>query len=242
MILTIGPGGSGLTFLNWTIIFLRGDITYTTLNNVSIPVDINPLTGPIAHGFARDHIYASSNLSRLKLGSEKSVIYITVTHQDDLNHIAQHNCKKIVFNCQEKSKELFARMVKCVPNTSVFKLVNELSNKFGKDQTKTVLLECSDLFTHYYSIPEPSEEYFVITYSDIFNNLDQKISEMFLFLDIPIDQGRFAAWLKIYNQYQERNKCMLEEFKPAPTQISNFTKLQIIKEVIKWRTHSYQQK
>jgi hypothetical protein len=240
MILTIGPGGSGLTFLNWSIIFLRGDITYTSLNkSLTQIVDINPLQGATAHNFYKDHIQSSSNLCQISKGTKKTVIYVTPTDQKDFDYILQFNCKKIIFDCQDQNKELLARMITQMPCKKIPNLLDKLTETFGSDVAKQTLLECSKMFTHYYKIPAADDQHFIISYNDIFKNLDQQIIELFLFLGKDIDQSRFHKWKSIYKIYQEKNCNLLSEFAPETTDIDNSIKLQVFKEILKWKNGSY---
>jgi hypothetical protein len=240
MILTIGPGGSGLTFLTWSIIFLRGDITYTSLDGLlTHKVDIDPLQGSTAHNFYKDHIHSSNNLCQLADGTKKSVVFITPTSQKDLDHVHQIDCKKIVFDCQERNKELFARMATLVPCRNIPDLISELATMFGENVAKQTLLECSKMFTHYYKIPTANDQYFIISYDDIFKNLDQQIVTLFLFLELPLDQGRFYKWKHIYKTYQDKNCDLLSKFAPAVTEIPNSVKIQVLKEILRWKNGSY---
>ena len=85
MILTIGTGGSGLTFLNWSIIYLRGDNSYTFLNKEVGDVTNNPLlTNRTAHGQKKDHIQSTADLKKLHLATDQSVVYIVPSQQSDL--------------------------------------------------------------------------------------------------------------------------------------------------------------
>lgn len=234
MILTIGPGGAGLTFLNWSIVFLRGDLTYTTIDNLSQEVDINPLLGSTAHKFQKDHIQSSNNLCLLSKGTEKSVIYVTPTNQQDFDYIAQFPCKKVVFNCKHRNKELFVRMVTQMPGKTIPDLIDRLTAKFGEDAAKQTLLDSSKMFTNYYSIPANSHEYFAISYDDIFENLDKKIVELFSFLNETVDQSRFPRWLDIYQTYRQKNSNILSGFVNS-VDISNSTKIQVLKEILQWK-------
>lgn len=235
MILTIGTSGSGLTFLNWTIVFLRGDTTYTNLDNKCLLVNTDPLQGPTAHGFSKDHIQSSNNLPLLKNGTKKSVVYVTPTHQDDFDYVATINCKKIVFSCQSRSKDLVARMATLVPNDPVLDLLDYLRTKFGQAQAKHGLLECSKFITNYYKIPTPSNEYFIINYEDVFENLDARIHDIFLFLEEKIDLTRLAIWQKIYDVYRERNSTVLTSFSPQGVDIDTKVNPQILKEIFRWK-------
>lgn len=240
MILTIGPGGSGLTFLNWSIIFLRGDITYTNLEkSLKQMVDINPLRGATSHNFYKDHIQSSSNLCQISKGTKKSVIYVTPTDQKDFDYILQFNCKKIIFDCQDQNKELFTRMATQIPGTKILNLIDKLTDVFGSNTARQTLLECSKMFTHYYKIPTADDQHFIISYNDIFKTLDQKIIELFLFLDKDIDQSRLHKWKSIYKTYQEKNCNLLSEFAPEKIDITNSVKLQVFKEILQWKNSSY---
>lgn len=239
MILTIGTGGAGLTFLNWSIIFLRGDITYTTIDKLSTQmVDINPLRGSTAHNFRKDHIQSSNNLCRLTTGTEKSVIYVTLTSQEDFDYISQFKCKKIVFDCGSRNKELFVRMLAQVPCKKISDLVDKLESKFGIDAAKQTLLDNSKMFTHYYTIPATGDEYFIISYDDIFENLDQQISKLFLFLGETIDQSRFDKWLTIYKTYRDLNSNALPEFSVGLSDVPYSVRLQVLKEILQWKNGS----
>ena len=233
MILTIGPGGSGLTFLNWSIVFLRGDITYTTIDKLSTQiVDINPLQGSTAHNFCKDHIQSSNNLCHLATGTEKSVIYVTPSNQEDFDYISQFECKKIVFDCGNRNKELFVRMVTQMPGRKIPDLIDKLASKFGIDAAKQTLLDRSKIFTHYYTIPSASDEYFIISYDDIFENLDQQIVKLFLFLGETIDQSRFDKWLTIYKTYRDLNSDALSKFTVGLSDVPYSVRLQVFKEIL----------
>jgi hypothetical protein len=236
MILTIGPGGSGLTFLSWTIVFLRGDTKYKRINGTEIDVCIDPLNGLTAHNFLKDHLKSHNNLCQLENGTKKSVIYVVPTHQKDFDYISKFNCKKIVFNSQQREKELFSRMITCVPSNDFKYLFNSLVSEFGLDTSKQVLLEYSKLFTNYYSVTfADKDEYFVINYDDIFVNLNTKINDLFLFLDYKIDSSRITTWLKTYEIYKEKNSQILNNFEPKYiSAIPSNIKLQILKKIITW--------
>lgn len=247
MILTIGPGGTGLTFLNWSIVFLRGDLTYTTLDNLSQVVDINPLQGSTAHNFRKDHIHrkdnmqSSNNLCRLSEGTEKSVIYVTPSDQQDFDYIAKFACKKIVFDCKDRNKELFVRMVTHMRCRKIPNLIDTLTAKYGENAARQTLLDSSKMFTSYYSIPSNNHEYFTISYDDIFENLDQRIFDLFLFLGETIDQSRIQKWLSIYQTYRLKNSDMLSNFSVDSTDVPNSVKIQVLKEILQWKNGSYRQ-
>jgi len=137
MILTIGPGGSGLTFLNWSIIYLRGDNFYTTLDSKTHQVTNNPLRSiGTAHGHQKDHIAVTSELLKLKQASSQSVVYVVPTKQSDINYILSFASKKIVFNTSTDSDMLMARMCSVIPNNPYTKFIDNLSTKYNKQIIK----------------------------------------------------------------------------------------------------------
>lgn len=235
MILLMGPGGCGFTFLSWTISFLRGDTAYTTVNGVDCPVDINPLDGVTAHNFNKDHTNSRDlKIDLLELGHNKSIIYVTITHQDDLSYILKFPGKKIIFqNTCEYSEELFARMCLAVPNNPYMPMINNFDASYDKTIVKQVFLESNKLFTDYYQIPHHDGSCKTITYPELFTTLDEKINEIFDHLNLTISEDRYAKWQTIYNQYRLNNTNFKSKFLPETVPVDNSTRLKILKKIIK---------
>jgi hypothetical protein len=240
MILTIGPGGCGFTFLCWSICFLRGDHDYQTLNNVKFPMIYNPLKGNIAHKFIKDHIQCVDDYHKLFFATDQSVIYFVPSHQKDFEFINQFGCKKILFDCREHNKEFFARMHNTVPECSYSSLLQSLSKQYDIDIIKQVLLESNHFFTKYYHIPEPDNEYYIIDFDQMFRTLDVAILDIFKFLQLQIDQDKYKHWQDIYAIYKEKNLNHLTQFLSQPVVVDSSTKLKIIKEIINWKNGSFQ--
>jgi hypothetical protein len=240
MILAISPGGSGFTFLCWTICFLRGDVSYRTLDNVEFPMIWNPLQGETAHNFSKDHIICVDDYHKLFSSNDQSVIYFVPNHQKDFEFINQFRCKKILFDCQNYGKEFFARMHNTVPNRSYSSFLQILSKQYDIDIIKQVLLESNHFFTKYYHVPEPSDEYYIINFEQMFNNLDTTIIDIFAFLQLTIDQNRFDHWKDIYANYREKNLNHLKEFLSIPVTADSSIKIEILKEILKWRNGTFQ--
>ena len=245
MILTIGPGGSGLTFLNWSIVYLRGDNFYTLLNKKTTRVIDNPILNTTAHGYQKDHfLFSTKNLIKLHSATEQSVIYIVPTHQDDLEYILQFEGKKIIFNSDKSSTELMARMWYNIPDCSINKLIEDLSVKYDKQIIKQVLIDCSKFFTNYYCVPKNYSYYFSVDYLDIFQNFDQKIYEIFEYLELTLCQDRINNWLSVYNEYRSLNQNFLSLFldQQVEVKVDNDKKMKIFKDIIQWRNDLYQNK
>ena len=242
MILTIGPGGSGLTFLNWSIVYLRGDNFYTLLNKKITRVIDNPILNTTAHGYQKDHLCSTENLIKLHLATKQSVIYIVPTHQNDLEYILQFEGKKIIFNSCKSSTELLARMCCNIPDCSINKLIEDLSVKYDKQIIKQVLIDCNKFFTNYYCVPKNYSYYFNVDYSDIFQNFDQKIYEIFEYLELTLCQDRINNWLSVYNEYRSLNQNFLSLFLDKHVEIDNNKKMKIFKDIIKWKNDVNQNK
>lgn len=240
MILTISPGGSGFTFLCWSICFLRGDLNYRTLNGEEWPVTCNPLDGETAHKFTKDHIQCVDDHGKLFLASDKSVIFFVPSHQKDFEFINQFRCKKILFDCQNHNKEFFARMHNTVPDCLSLYLLQNLSQRYDTDIIKQVLLESNHFFTKYYQIPDPSHEYYIINFEQMFQNLDTVIFDIFEFLDLKIDQNRWSHWQNIYTTYRQQNQNHLTQFLNKSVLVDSTTKAKILKEIIDWKNGSFQ--
>ena len=242
MILTIGPGGAGLTFLNWSIVYLRGDNFYTSLNKEVNRVIDNPILNTTAHGYRKDHLFSTEDLIKLRSATEQSVIYIVPTHQTDLEYILQFEGKKIIFNSSASSTELMARMYCNVLNCSVNKLIEDLSVKYDKQIIKQILIDCSKFFTNYYCVPKNYSNYFDVYYPDIFQNLDQKIYEIFEYLELTLCQDRINNWLSVYNEYRSLNQNFLSLFLDKQVEIDNNKKMKIFKDIIQWKNDVNQNK
>jgi hypothetical protein len=241
MILTIGPGGSGLTFLNWSIVYLRGDNFYTTLDKNTLEVVDNPIVeNGTADRYKKDHIQQTVDLKKLHQANNQSVVYVVPTCQSDLEYILQFNSKKIIFNPTVCSKELLARMYYTVPNANpILELVNNLSHVHDLPSVKQVLIESNKCFTDYYKVPDTYQDYISIDYNNIFQDLDQKIYQIFNYLNLSISQKRVANWLVIYQKWKSVNKDYLSQFLETPIAIPNSKKLQILKDIIKWKNGQY---
>lgn len=238
MILIIGPGGTGLTFLSWTILFLKGDTVYRTLDKKIVDINIDPLIGKVAHGFDKDHIKNPNHISKLDQAHSGSVIYFVPNHQRDLDAAVAFDCSKIVFDCQDHAPEVFTRMMTCLITTGPILLFRELSAKYGENVVRSALLEFQQFFTKYYTIPD-SEQIFKISYRDVFVELDQRIGDIFKFLNLSIDPERLDKWLTIYHDYKQRNRDIHSDYLKSTVAVDPAVKIQILKEVIKWTNGQY---
>lgn len=238
MTLIIGPGGTGLTFLCWSILFLKGDTTYQTLDNQTVEVDINPLIGPVAHGFVKDHIQNSNDIAKLQHSHSGSMIYFVPSHQQDFDTACSYDCKKIVFDCQEHGPKIFARMMTCLPSGGLVQLEKTLSAQYGKKAVRSVLLEVHKSFTNYYTVP-CGHDFYRINYDDVFVNLDQCVSKIFKFLNLSMDSSRQNLWLPIYNDYRQRNRNIYNDYIQDLIPVDSVVKRKIFKAVLETINNHY---
>jgi len=239
MILTIGPGGCGFSFLNWSITYLRGADEYKTLDNQYIPVDINPIQGPTAHGFFRDHIRFPNDWNKLDAADQQSVVYLSPTYQYEVDRLVNYKCKKIIFQTGDYRQEYFARFCLATPSFELFELFEQLYEIYGVDVVRQTLLNNVQFFTDYYSIPTNIEDYQFLYFQDLFYNLDLVIESIFNFLNLKIDQQRYDSWQSIYCQWKILNQDSLKKFLSHPVDIDKKTQSLIWKELFKWKNLNY---
>jgi len=242
MILTIGSPGTGLTFLNWSIIYLRGDNFYTSLDNDTYEVVNDPITSiGTAHMQQKDHIKSIAQLSKLTRATNKSVVYYVPRSQSDFDHILSFSGKKIIFNPGTCSDKLMARMF-CVlhhgnESDPYIKLVDFLATKYNKQIVKQILIESNRFFTEYYTIDPTYQDCSVIDYNDVFENLDQTICKLFDYLELEIVPERFESWMQVYQKYRSVNRDFLPLFLGECVEVDSKIKIKILKEIIQWKSN-----
>lgn len=240
MLLTIGPGGCGFTFLNWSISFLRGDSFYQTLDGVQHKIPTNPLLGSIAHNYTKDQLRIEDSKSLFAQATENSIIYATPGDQKDFEYLLALPGKKIIFDTSNCSKILLARAIVNIPksNSPYSKLIEQLSKEHSRALVQEVLLECHKLFMQYYKLPLGQEQVYTVDYTVLFDQLDQEITKIFKYLEIQLDSTRLDSWQKVYFQYKQLNqRDYYTELVPCPS-TNNAGKNQILKEILKWNNGS----
>jgi hypothetical protein len=242
MLLTIGPGGCGFTFLNWSISFLRGDSFYQTLDGVQHKIISNPLLNSVAHKYVKDHLRIEDSKNQFSLATEQSIIYAVPGDQKDFEYLLALPGKKIIFDASNCSKILLARaivnMSKSVSPYSI--MIEKLSKDYSQVLVQEVLLDCHKLFMQYYKLPPGLNNVYTIDYNDLFDQLNQEIPKIFEYLGIQLDPDRLVEWHKVYAQYKQLNqRDYYTELVPYSS-TNNKKKNQIFKEILKWRNGSSQ--
>lgn len=239
MLLTIGPGGCGFSFLNWSLMFLRGDEFYQTLDGQQHLVTSNPLFESTAHNYKKDHLRIEDSTNNFDHATQNSIIYVVPGNQNNFEYLLKLPGKKIVFDTTNYSKVLMARSIICIPDNQYCALIQQLGQTYNTSIMQEVLLECHKLFIQYYTIPEHFQFLYKINYHDIFSCLDQKIPEIFNYLEIKIDTNRLQHWQTVYNTYREANQRDYCAEVALSQSNDNTLKTLILKEILKWRSGLY---
>lgn len=233
MILTIGPGGCGFTFLNWSISYIRGDVVYQNLNGKIFPVTKNPLQDSTAHKFNKDHLRIIDSRSELlKNYNDKSIIYVVPGNCNDFEHILSWPGKKIIFDNQSDTRDVLARACQTVPNDLYMELIQNLSKIYPRDQVIDVLLDMSKKFIQYYNMPNG---YLTLSYKQMFETLDMHILDILEYLELEVNFKRLEHWQNVYQQYKENNRDFIQRLYGDIEKIGNTYKMQILKEILQWR-------
>lgn len=231
MILTIGPGGCGFTFINWTISYLRGDTFYKNLNGNLIAVDIDPMQGSTAHKFQNDHLRGHDPKHSLsKNSNDSSIIYTVPQNSNEFEYILTLPGKKIIFDNQVFSRQLMMRILDiefCNPYLTV---IQDLSTTYTQEEIIEVLLDLSSKLLNYYQIPDGS---FTLNYNQVFEDLDEHIVDVMNYLDIDIDPTRLGPWQEVYKIYSTRNQCYSKKLESQYAKHNTTpNKIRILKEIV----------
>jgi hypothetical protein len=239
MILTIGPGGCGFTFLNWTISFLRGDNFYQTLDGTLHTVSSDPFDGATAHNSIKDHLLPDQSKSLLSSCHQHSIVYVVPGSQCDYEYIVSLPGRKIIFDPTTHSEQILARCCTVLEDSNYLRFLNALSETYDKATVKKVLVDCHKMLVEYYR-PVSDNEFYMLDYSSMFQSLDQHIHKMFDFLKITIDTDRLGKWHEIYEIYKEKNNQDFSEKFIGDQLVMKSQQTAILKEILLWKHEIYE--
>jgi len=113
------------------------------------------------------------------------------------------------------------------------RLVNKLSEKYDNATVKRVMIDCRKMLVEYYR-PALDNEFYMLDYTSMFENLHQHIHKLFDYLEISIDLDRLDKWHEIYKIYKEKNnQDFYEKFLDNQPLIKN-QQTAILKEILSW--------
>lgn len=227
MVLNIGPGGCGFTFLTWSLLYLRGDNYYTNTSGNIVDVNDSPLTGLTAHKFDKDHDYPGMIQPTQPNNSPNSVMFVVPKDNDHFVSLYSQPHRKIVFDNSQYCKELLARAILTVLKAPLTLLYNKLIVTYSVADVNATLLDCADkIYSKHYNVPKNA---LTLTYDEMFTTLDSQILMICDRVGISVLPDRLSQWQTIYSEYSARNKNILAEFKQAAAPRGNMT---ILKELI----------
>lgn len=213
----IGPGGEGGTFLDWTLHYLAGDsfmkyihvdrFTHEVISVIHHHILKNPITiQGNAHKHKKAHptepivqqcvdLYETIKDPRIKL----LTMYIVASQEsydlggsylDFVHRIVNTTTgMKIIqfYHPDEMSDKLVQRIYSKIPdNTENF-----------ADIESSVRASCSETGK---IINNPNV--YSLNIETMFSDLDTEIHKIFAWLNLPIDESRYTAWLPVYREWQ----------------------------------------
>ena len=204
MILLIGPGGCGFSFLAWSIVFLRGYDSYQKIDGSIVQVPSDPITAKNnAHGFDRDHLTDLSNqdLHQITRGSSDQIVYVVPSSQDLLDRTTRVNCKKIFFCGAGYEKEILSRQLTKIRSKS--ELIRHLDTRWSIEQYAPVLMKQARRFVCV--TPNTAPNSLIIDYKTMFLHLENTIDDTMRWCGFDIDPTQRQPWLEIYCKWRNTN-------------------------------------
>jgi len=226
----LGPGGCGGTFLDWSLHYLNGDIThwvaeYDPPNRSKISrltehtVPKNPLLESTAHGHVRTHPDNESLSVVLDTFETLPKDYLhTFYYVDDMtamqssttyNSIIDDN-KNILFLTYNFSDSDIDKIF-CFQYEKIPLCVSGFKKAIQSDS----VWEKRELLSLYYpdcirgqTVNEtrmPHQNSFLIEFDEFLNSGPSVIKHTFNFLNMKLDEERFAHWTTIYHEWKQNN-------------------------------------
>lgn len=214
----IGPGGEGGTFLDWTLHYLAGQtymryiivdrISNKIINSAAQLISTNPITSSgNAHKHKKTHptealvkpcidLYRKVTDSKIKL----LTMYIVASSESYANgesysELARRICRQNAempiihfYHPDNMSDKLAHRIHLHIPELS--QTITEIKN--------SVLASCNEPDK---IIIDPNV--YPLNIETMFSDLDTEIHKIFAWLNLPIDEARYTAWLPVYRAWQQ---------------------------------------
>ena len=204
MILLIGQSGSGLTFLNWSLVYLGFDRTLS-------PGLFRPRPDGSFHDFKKEKHYRGA-LPQIEEFASQDIVFWNPNHQKHLD-AKPHNLPAMMATVKktETKRWLFNRNWRCVPNWTVKKLHQDLCNHHNKISVDRAF---SLYWTKYIDYIDYHREYpgvKTLELDEVFHKLDYHIQELCDYFCLKFNQQRFDSWLEIYHEWKNINLAFNEE-------------------------------
>lgn len=204
MILLIGPGGCGFSFLAWSMVFLRGSHSYQKLDGSIVQVPDSPITSKNnAHGFDRDHLIdiGGIDLQSIIDTASDQVVYVVPYDQDSMDRMVRLRCKKLFFSGIGYHKQILSRMLTKIKTKS--ELIKQLETRWSVEQYMPVLMTQARRVIP--RLPNDLSDSMVIDYETMFLHLENTIEDLMRWCGLGVQSCRMAAWRQVYRQWQISN-------------------------------------
>lgn len=233
IIAIVTDGGSGGTFLNWSLHFLSGHTEYFyTETNSWIDIVDNPLTSKNSHGFIPNQLNRIKNYSTNTLNNQISTLqkkhtetfhslYFHETEDPTLDNAAidtinKLNTKTILLRSYHYPlyhEKYTSRGYTALSDDGAF---DEFCNRYFKDSLEifqganlTNIWDKREFIALNFDTFRPRntirdpECYYYLDALELWTNFDTSIKQLFDYLNINLDTNRFNHWRNIYHNWKK---------------------------------------
>jgi hypothetical protein len=197
MIILIGYGGCGFTFLDWTLAFLS--------NRDCVP---NPVTtNNNAHLHAVDHF----DTAWQERTAERT--YWVPPGQAELSQAIKHlGTRRVIVLTRPNYQErlfLLSRLEQQMPHLNWYSMYSKsLAHVQDQSAVEAVFQQVIHRFVDYLDFDQVPAHY-RISVEQIFLHLDKHIERLMHHVGLNLDQNKLDAWLGVYQQWQQGNPWVI---------------------------------
>lgn len=214
---SIGPGGEGGTFLDWTLHYLSGDpyikyvyvdrIAKTFVDIVKQDILLNPIkSNGTAHNHRKSHPTEQSIklcIDNYNLIDDKEIniysMYIVPSVESYVSGIRSYT--DIVRDIADRYKEM--KLIHFVyPSQNIENLVKRMLIIPGSVETISEIRQRVNAESIVANKIVNRPNVYSLSIDNMFYNLDLEIRKIFNWLSLPINEERYNSWLDVYKQWQ----------------------------------------
>jgi hypothetical protein len=204
MILLIGQSGTGLTFLTWSLQYLRLRCSHR-------PDLYEPCADGSFHNFLKEKHYRGA-LPPANEFAPEDVVFWNPNHQRYLDQKPRGVSALMVSVTRPETKRwLFNRNWRCVPNWTVKKLHQDLCQHHNKINVDRAFSRYWTKYTDYIDYDRYYTNIKTIDLDEIFRTLHNHIEQLCEYFNLGFDHERFHSWVKTYHQWRHINLNLPEE-------------------------------
>ena len=215
----IGPGGSGGTFLDWTLHYLAGDINLTyVLFHRKHKIFQKVLTQKIVENPIRSdgnsHLHQKTHpteevikicIDNLRANTDENInVYSMFIAPDSESYSNTRSYTTIVKDIAEKHTEMklihFIYSEKSIEDLAQ-RMLTKIPNLMPKEDFNSLRTKILNESLKANKIINMANIY-PLNIDTMFYNLDSEIRKIFNWLSLPINEERYNSWLDVYKQWQ----------------------------------------